>query len=204
MWAQAGFDVLWNTIPELHGRVLHAVSTLAVWRAMRHRTRIWLTWSGCSWVQSGQFDYFTAFQHGRLSKYYAWAQLGNESQIRSDSACLLSAHRECVQTSQRSVLTTLRKSVCVCVCLCVYGLSCVLKDQRLWGREDIFILVNLCLIPLCPLSSCHIPNSFMGMALLRLIAMSESCPGLAYQQSCGHQPSAQWGQGLGLTFEDNP
>ena len=29
------------------------------------------------------------------------------------------------------------------------------------GREDIFILVNLCLIPLCPLSSCHIPNSFM-------------------------------------------
>lgn len=206
MWAQAGFDVLWNTIPELHGGALHAVSFLPVWRARRRRARSTPRSmpTGSKWTSTtlhvDLFFFCETSRHVWLFKYYAWARARNGSQVRSDSACSLIIHSVCVcdRTSRCSVLTTLHKSVCVC--LRVYGLLCVLKDQRLWGREDIFILVNLRLIPLCPLSSCHIRNSFMdALALLRLIAMSDSCPGLA-QQSRGRQPSAQLGQGLDLTF----
>lgn len=62
-------------------------------------------------------------------------------------------------------------------------LSRVLKDERLRSGED--ILVKLRLMRLCPLSRCHIPNSFTdALAPLRLMAPSDSCP----RQSGGRRP----------------
>lgn len=71
----------------------------------------------------------------------------------------------------------------LCVCWRVHGPSCVWKDGRLQGRED--VLAKLCLIPLCPLSSCHIPSSFTvvvraggaALAALRFQPCRDSCPG---------------------------
>lgn len=51
---------------------------------------------------------------------------------------------------------------CVCVCVCVYVpmlMACLAckTDQKLMRERErtFFILANLCLIPHCPLSSCH-------------------------------------------------
>ncbi|CAB1454053.1 unnamed protein product [Pleuronectes platessa] len=64
------------------------------------------------------------------------------------------------------------------------------------GTEELSVLTARCFCQIPKDKACQIPNSFMdGRALLRLMAVSDSCPGLA---------SAQRGQGRGLTFKDNP
>lgn len=87
------FDVLWNTISDLHGRRWDAVSLLTVWRA---KTKTTVKWGGCSWVQSGQEQpspLIILRRHGRTSKYYAWARAVNGRQFRRDSACFPLIHR---------------------------------------------------------------------------------------------------------------
>lgn len=86
LWASPLFEEQWGTEPEASWNGVDAHE----FKVDENHPRCWL---------------FYVSQHGWLSKCYAWAQTGDGSQLRSDSACLLSAHRECVQISQRSVLT---------------------------------------------------------------------------------------------------
>lgn len=139
-------------------------------------------------VQSGREqtrvdDYFETSQSVRMSKYHAWAWAGNGGWFESDSACFLSLQSACGASKQANPALWRYIRELVCMFLCVWLVLRVKRSEIMSEREDILILVNLRLIPLCPLSSCHVPNSFMdGLAPLRLIAMSDSCPGLAYRQ----------------------